>query len=253
MSTRSLFLIGNNISHSLSYKIYGYLFKKYDINMIYSNIDINPLGAKSFLSILPCIQNITGLNATYPYKQLLLEYGEADNITNEIGGANILYYSSDKIKVDNTDGPGIVNFVKRYKIKTNRIAILGTGITARAFSYNLLKRCDLIDVYSREPNKVNNKSFFSEKGIVIKDYNELCTVYYDIIFNVTPVSFEALDLKETINCGKLFDVNYNCLNYDYFNGIYLLIEQALINFRIWTGIDADCEYKQLFELLTGEN
>jgi|GEM_PF-4708164 len=253
MSIKSLFLIGNKISHSLSYRIYNVLFKKYSLPMIYSNLDLDKDYSQRFVELIPGIDNLLGMNATYPYKKLLKRAGTPDEKTIDIGGANILYKKDRGLFVSNTDGQGIVRAIMRNKIKAKKVALLGTGITSRAIAHELYKDVKKLVVYTRDIRKINNKAFFSEKGIVLDEYMNINKNNFDVIFNVTPVSFDMLDLKEKINCGKLFDVNYNNGSYCDFNGIYLLVEQALINFRIWTGIDADSDYDYLFELLTGEN
>ena len=182
-----------------------------------------------------------------------MKAGKPDQKTIDIGGGNLLYIKDDNYIISNTDGQGIARSIKRNNIRAEKVALLGTGITARSIAYELFNDINKLVVYTRDLQKVNNKAFFSEKGIVLDEYENIENEDFDLIINVTPVSFDTLDLKEKINCDKLFDVNYNNRCHCDFNGIYLLIEQALINFRIWTGIDADKDYDYLFELLTGEN
>ncbi|MFA5478884.1 MAG: hypothetical protein WC002_00460 [Candidatus Muiribacteriota bacterium] len=248
MFTDSFFLLGGNVSKSLSPEIYNFLFKHFNLKMNYSGFSIDKNNFESLINILKKIPEIKGFNITYPYKEHALKFTLPDAEAKIIGGINTIVKKNNDFYSFNTDGMGFVKFAgKNYLKNTNSIAILGTGITGRSIAYNIRKKYadSKITFFSRNKTNIQNKNFFNSFFFDIINYEKFNCSDFDLIINVTPVCFDDLKLNMETFCGKIFDINYfNCKN-SYGGGVDLLTGQALLNFEIFTGINADNLYEQI--------
>ena len=235
-------LIGKDIEGSLSPIIHNYIFK---VNNISARYDImNITNKKEISNVISMIRNgkINGLNVTIPYKTYIINnIDKIDNKSKDINAINCISIDTNKsIKGFNTDCLGFEKFLRANNIdfKNNDIKIIGNGGSSKAVQY-VLKSMNIckINVYVR-----NNKN---------NDHKNLVDLYNDIddnsvIINATPYHFinedlYILDRFKTKNCMWI-DLLYTKLSTSilkkielrrYFNGIDMLIFQALASQDIW--------------------
>lgn len=220
-------LIGRELSYSHSKIIHEYLIKKHKIKATYDLIETDQLD-KELLFFYD------GLNITIPYKEEVLAY-----LANEMTlPCNTIKKVDDKLFGYNTDIEGIKATLEKYHKEIKSVVILGSGATSKLVQ-SLFKEVEVI-VISRN-DKVYN-------------YAYLTNLQADILVNTTPVGMNEnrSPIEEDLieNYQLIFDLNYNPLNsklallakkhnVEYYNGLEMLIVQALKAFEIWHDLEVD--------------
>ncbi|MFW5782747.1 MAG: shikimate dehydrogenase family protein [Candidatus Muiribacteriaceae bacterium] len=203
------------------------------------------------------IKEVAGINITFPFKKEAMQNCPHRKSARAyaIGGINIVYCGdSGEAFCDNTDGEGFCRFLSRHDIEPESILLLGTGITSRSILYSLRENnIKCLSVCTRDKSGIYDSDFFSSRDICIREYGDIHPGDYELIINTTPVGFDSLGLKTEDYCGRLFEVKYSEPTCAEYNGIELLIEQALVNFRLFTGYDVDNRYWELKKYLSGVN
>ncbi len=171
-------LIGRNISYSFSKKYFTEKFEKENIAAKYRNFDIADLDQLKSIVATP---NISGLNITIPFKELIMPYlDELDPVAMKIGAVNTVKIGDDgKLTGYNTDHFGFVNSLKPLLDNNHSHAlILGTGGASKAVAYGLEQMGIRYKFVSRKPQKgwLDYSSLGSE---------EFTT--YTLIINCTPL------------------------------------------------------------------
>ena len=72
---KKYFVIGNPISHSLSPKLHNFWFKKYNLNAKYEKLLLEKDNLNKIVQKVKTGE-ISGLNVTVPFKQLIIPYLE---------------------------------------------------------------------------------------------------------------------------------------------------------------------------------
>lgn len=235
-------LIGRDIDYSLSPAIHNYIFK---LNNISARYDIMNLKNQEEIShVISMIRDgkIHGLNITVPYKKYIIDHiDKIDNKSKQINAINCVSAGIDNSIIGyNTDWLGFKKFllVNNIDLKNKDIKIIGNGGSSKAVQYVLrtMNICK-VNVYVRD-NKNN-------------DHKNLVDLYNDIddnsiIINATPYHFINMDQNIadrfiTTNCMWI-DLLYTKLSTSllkkmeisrYFNGIDMLIFQAIASQDIW--------------------
>ena len=212
------------------------------------------------------IFDMKGINLTMPHKIKVLPYlDELSPAAEIIGAVNTVIQKEGKLFGENTDGKGFVTALKNSgeTLDKKNVTILGAGGAARAIAVecalngaahiNIINRsiekgeelASLIqmktDSSAKYLNWKNNMAIPSDTDILINatsigfspnvtdkpdiDYTTITTemCVCDVIFN--PV--ETIFLKTTAeNCAKTI------------TGLGMLVQQAALNFTLWTGVEA---------------
>lgn len=119
-------LIGKNISHSQSPKIYQRLIGshiQYDL-LDYASEEQIPSAQELF-------KTYDGINITSPYKKHFLNQIELTENAKAIGAINCMKKVNNKIIGENTDYPAVVEILKRYlDVGIKNVVLLGDGVMA---------------------------------------------------------------------------------------------------------------------------
>jgi shikimate dehydrogenase len=240
-------LIGKDISLSLSPYIHNYIFNKYNINANYTLRNIN--SKESIEEVIKDIKSnkIDGINITNPYKQNIMNYIERkDSICSKIDSANCVSFHNSIINGHNTDWFGFIKMIEQNKInlKNKKIHIIGYGGASKAVVYALNEIGSLnVTIHSRtQSNNMIKK--FTDIHNLIKDIE----VNQAIIINASPYNFIEneyniidkiisrdivwIDLLYTKLSTKYFN-RFLSNEGSYFNGIDMLLYQALESINIW--------------------
>lgn len=231
-------LLGRNIKYSLSPKIYNYWFEKYNIDSIYELKDIEKLTSDCFLN--NCYQ---GFNYTTPFKSVILSLSLPINVSSEVSiirAVNVSKQNDNSINVYNTDYLGLLDSYKYFNLNINKknILVLGGSGAARATIYSaILSHAHNVYIWCRDfeirRNLINDFSIL----FPVQEYN---LQEVDIIFNATTAPFDELisQLNLIIDNKITYDLNYYQKNKAKitFNGLMMLIYQAVHNFNIWFNI-----------------
>ena len=231
-------LIGLNTADSLSSYIHNFVFDQMGIKAKYSSMNIERVSdikeiAKKIKSGL-----IEGVNVTNPYKISAIKYIDMLDISaKKIGAVNCLSVRNGNICGHNTDWIGFKKMIIGHKINFNnkKIKIIGNGGAALAVKYAFQDMgISKIEFYNRKKigynlldlkNSLDNESFiinatpyhFVENDLFI--FNKIQTenlIWIDLLY--TKLSTEK---------NKKIDKNR------YFNGLDMLIYQALASIDIW--------------------
>jgi len=125
-------VIGFPVSHSRSPEIHNRAFARDGINAVYLPFEVQDLG--SFVSDIVRHWNVQGLSVTIPHKISIMEYLDwIDPIASAVGAVNTVVASGERLLGYNTDVGGAMKPLdKRIDLRGARVAVLGTGGSARA-------------------------------------------------------------------------------------------------------------------------
>ncbi len=204
-----------------------------------------------------------GGNFTIPHKVAVLEF--LDDLTEAarlMGAVNCVYRDGEKLVGENTDGKGFVQSLREVTDpEDKRVVILGAGGAARAIAVELgLNKVAQIAVVNRTLERgqeladlLQNKAGVSARFVEWKGNYEV-EEETDILINATSIGLNDDSQRVPLNAKTLesqtvvADVIFNppqtrflraaadqgCTTLD---GLGMLVNQAVIGFKIWTGVD----------------
>ena len=240
-------------------------FQAKGLNYRYLTIKVLPEDLETAMASVRVL-GMRGINLTMPHKVKVLgcldELSEAASI---IGAVNTVIHRGGKLYGENTDGKGFVTALKNegMSLKGKRVTMLGAGGAARAICVEcVLNGAEHITVINRNAErgrelaallneKTNCKAEYLpwEEGMKIPEDTEILIngtsagfspnvderpdIDYstvtekmcvcDVVFN--PV--ETVFLREAAKCGAKT-----------VTGLGMLVQQAALNFALWTGEEA---------------
>ncbi len=249
-------VIKDKVSHSLSPAMHNAAYKALGIDSEYTFLarQIKPEELANAMKNELRAPTICAFAVTIPHKETIIQYlDEIDSTAKEIGAVNTVINTNGKLKGYNTDWQGAVNsLLKHSTLKNKKVAILGSGGTARAIAYGLSKEGSDISLYSRNIDTGTKiATQFGCKLFPWDNRDEGCNA--DIIINTTPIGREddATPLSgNRIQAQQIiFDVNYkkggtqllnlakqnNAITID---GLEMLLQQGMLQFELYTGLKA---------------
>jgi shikimate dehydrogenase len=206
-----------------------------------------------------------GGNFTIPHKVAVIEHLDGLSEAAELMGAvNCVNFEGDKLIGENTDGKGFVQSLKEVTDPAGKnIVILGAGGAARAIAVEVgLSGAARIDIVNRTVERgqdlvtlLNNRVNVSSKLTVWEDDFEI-PADTNILINATSIGLgdakarvpiaEATLRKEMVVADVIFNPpltqfiqaanKAGCTTLD---GLGMLVNQGVIGFKIWTGVDPD--------------
>jgi len=258
-------IIGNSIKHSLSPIIQNLALKTHNINANYEIWDTPIPELKNRIDLLKQ-DNVLGANVTIPYKEQVIPW--LDSLSDEvktIGAVNTIINRKGQLHGENTDSRGFIkDLTDRHNISvTNKnILVLGAGGSSKAIIYGLLKNnCQSITIINRTQAKaediVNKFSYLGNIKTVSSKFDQTKDLSnFDIIINCTSFGMKHSELEGQLpipqnlvkQCRIFYDLVYNppitpiILEIQKYggigiNGIGMLIEQAGLSFKLWTGLE----------------
>jgi shikimate dehydrogenase len=244
-------IIGNPVEHSLSPVMQNEAFKYLNIDACYLKFKVEE--AKLVYAILGAESlGFSGLNVTVPYKEKALKYVEPDELAEEVGAVNTIYFKKG-VKGFNTDAIGAKMALEDVTdIKGKRILILGAGGAAKAISYELSRYSEILIANRTFSKGLKLANKIGGEAIRLDDiFREIKSV--DILINATTVGLnEDRSLIYSKNLHKdmvVFDIVYSplktCLLKEAekagaktIDGLKMLVHQGAASFEIWTGVKA---------------
>jgi shikimate dehydrogenase len=242
---KNFFVIGDQVSVSLSPLIFSHWFKKYNIQAKYFFLEVTRENFDSKIVKALSDKNTQGFNVTIPFKKDIIKHLDNKNVhAQKIGAVNCVTVSN-KIKGINTDWLGYLNSIKQEKINKNKnILILGFGGASQAIYYGFLfKGYKNVNVFNRSKKAIN----IGGTNKYTKDYSKInpYLIKSDLIINTTPINpLNKKQISLIKNTTTISDVVYRPKETSFlkefkFNkkiyGISMLIEQALPCFKQWFG------------------
>jgi len=256
-------VLGYPVKHSFSPSMHNAALRALGIKATYKLFEIKPSELENFISGLK-ENNIWGFNVTIPYKEKILGYlnGRLAAAVKVIGAANTVKVGpGGKLSGLNTDFLGFSRHLAELKFKPHKVALVGAGGAARAICYALAKKqarevviYDIDRFRSIALGERFKKSFPSTNFIAAGSIEELNLADKDLLVNATPVGMKPEDpclFSARVLHRELFvyDLIYNpartkllelaaSLGLSYSNGLGMLLYQAIVPFKEWTGRSA---------------
>lgn len=247
-------IIGNPLNHSLSPKIFHYIFNKLNIDAIYTKVALTENNFNDFIKEQRKNNIYKGINVTIPYKERVYKaLDEIDNSCNDIQSINCIKNINNRLIGYNTDQYGLLMLIKKNQLvlESKNIIILGNGGIARTTIKTLLDNfTNNIYVWGRNSTKVKNliNSFDEQlyRGRILKledISNKKYTIINCISLNIDETSVNnILSYIPITNIELMIDLNYietvfnkqlikNGCNVIF--GIDMLLYQALQALDIW--------------------
>ena len=262
MKVYKLGVIGDPVEHSLSPKIHNFFAKRANINIDYKAYHVLPQDLNSFIKDF-FKSGGDGLNVTLPHKVTCLNSaGSTSSLVTIIGAANTLEYikSSKKIIAESTDGRGLVDdLLEKFNLRSANILILGAGGAALSIIPDLerlLPANIVLDNRSKEKIQPIIERFspflHNTKIVNIDNFSDAI----DLVINATSAGFSGpFQWGRELNLNKttiFYDLSYtnskektpflewaSQYSDNYHDGFGMLINQAALSFRLWTGIKPD--------------
>lgn len=246
-------------------------FKALGLNYRYNTMLVYPENLETAVKSLKAL-HMKGTHITIPHKVSVIPY--LDRLTDTaalIGAVNTVYEDHGEMAGENTDGKGFIKSLEdeHIKISGKKAVILGAGGAARAIAVELaLAGTRKIIIVNRSPDRgetlvklINEKTtahaeftlwegcynvdedtdilvnctsigLYPDTNVPNIDYNTLkfTTVVCDIIPN--PLHTRFMAKAQACGCKTL-------------DGFSMLINQAAVSFKLWTGIDAPVEIMKM--------
>ncbi len=206
-----------------------------------------------------------GGNFTIPHKVAVIEHLDGLSQAAELMGAvNCINRDSDKFIGENTDGKGFVQSLRGVTDPSDkRVVVLGAGGAARAIAVELgLSGAAEITIVNRTPERgqelvdLLNERVNVTSNLVQWQGDYVVDEGAEILINATSIGLGDADARVPVAVDSLrpelvvADVIFNppqtqlltdakekgCTTLD---GLGMLVNQAVIGFRIWTGVDPD--------------
>lgn len=245
-------LIGEHLSHSLSPVIHNYIYEILSKEASYSLFQVQPTMLKDAVQGIRAL-GLHGVNVTIPYKVKIMEY--LDQVSPEaqkIGAVNTILNDGSTLTGYNTDYMGFGRMLDKYQIKPAGMTavVLGSGGAAKsAVSYLEGVGTSKIYVITRTPSNV---TYFNKHTLL--SFEQLSTIRHsDLLVNCTPLGMypntdsAPITQAETAKFDVIVDLIYNpfCtllmqqginLGIPAYNGLYMLVAQAVAAIEIWYDI-----------------
>ena len=273
--TRTCGIIGNPVEHTMSPVIHNTLSQSMGINMAYVPFHVKDGQLEAAVKGAYGL-NILGMNVTVPYKSdVVAQLAEIDPLAEKIGAVNTLVRTEGGYKGYNTDMTGLLRAMKSdgINIEGEEVIILGAGGVGRAVAFLCAANgADKVYLLNRNVEKSDsvaaevNKALATEhvEPMALSDYQKLlrgaenryvviqCTSV-GLSPNVNDVVIADGDFYHYIRFG--YDLIYSpreTLFMKYvtdnggmaFNGLKMLLYQALDAFELWNGCKVSDENAQ---------
>lgn len=273
----NLAVIGDPIAHSLSPAVHASALSALDVPYTYERIQVKKGELASFL-VYAKEKNITGFNLTMPHKVDILPFlYEMDEAAERFQSVNTVHVKDGKLYGYNTDAGGYTEALKYagYGFKNSRVVILGAGGVVRTLALEAAwQGAKSICLLNRTVEKAEEICAMAEEKTGIKLTAEVMNPKTiatacenaDILINGTPLGMHGVDaefedfsfLHHLPRTALVSDLIYNPdmtqllakaqeRRLKTLNGLGMLIYQALLADRIYTGIEFD--RKQVYELV----
>ena len=264
-------LVGLPVMHSVSPHIHNTAFASEGVNGVYVPFEVRDVKAFLKRMVHPRTReldwNLRGLSITAPHKQSVmqcLDWIEPD--AKEIGAVNTVVVEQDRLLGSNTDAAGLIDPLLRImgSLAQRKVAIIGAGGAARAAIWALQQQKATVTLFARNPAKTD--SLAQLFGISCEPLSAASFAGYDLVINATPLG-SGVHIDESpatqvqlSGAGCVYDLIYNPIDTrllreareagcETVGGLEMLVAQAKIQFKLWTGKEFDLKATDLHEFI----
>lgn len=274
-------IIGNPVEHTQSPAIHNRLAQEMGINLAYVPFHVAEGQLEAAVKGAYGL-NILGMNVTVPYKKDIVPYlAEVDELAGKIGAVNTLVRTEGGYKGYNTDITGLLRAMESdgVFIKGEEVVILGAGGVGRAVAFLCASEGAVhVSLLNRSVGKAQdvaaevNKALETDcvEAMPLSDYKKLIAdgARRYLVIQCTSVGLSP-NVEDVAIADEAF---YSCIKAGYdliyspwetkfmklvkanggkaFNGLKMLLYQAIDAFELWNGCKvSDENANMLYEML----
>ncbi|MFZ3209105.1 MAG: shikimate dehydrogenase [Geobacteraceae bacterium] len=268
-STRFCAVIGNPVAHSLSPAIHNAAFHELGLDLVYLAFRVEDV--KGALAGMRALESFRGMSVTIPHKIEVMKYlDEIAEVDRSIGSINTIINEKGKLTGLGTDGPGALKALVDAGVELHgkNILMLGSGGAARAIAFTLarsaaLGKLSILDINDSmlqglTTDLKTGTGALIEAGLLTDFSLAQAMKHAEVIINCTPIGMHPNVNDSLIPAGLfqpgqvVFDIVYTPLETKLLadarsrglktvSGVEMFINQAVLQFRHFTGIDAPVE------------
>lgn len=258
-------VFGSPIDENPTVAVAEAAFSALGLNYRYLTVEVRPDDLEAAMKSLTAL-NFKGIHLTIPHKCEVLKY--LDFVADDaalMGAVNTVYVKDGKLYGENTDGKGFLTSLKNSgtKISGTNIVVLGAGGAARAITVELANagasKLTILNVPSEDKGSVLaallNEKTNAEAEYIPWDHTYKIPADTDILVNATSIGlFPNVNDKANIDYDTITPKMVVCdviPNHPHtaflkeaekrgaktLDGLGMLIDQAAISFKFWTGRD----------------
>ena len=266
--TKTLAVIGNPVSHSLSPVFQNAAIEAAGLDYIYTAFPVADGKLEAAINGMRAME-ISGLNVTIPHKERVMKYLDSiDRDAEILGAVNTIVNKDGVLTGYNTDVKGFVGGMKEkgFEPKGKKTVLLGAGGAARAIIWGLIQEgVASITIGVRNVPKARPLvEYFSKyMEITLLDWStaefEAALEKTELLINATPLGMcPYVEAMPPVNWDKVpkgilaYDIIYTPAETlflktarehgcETLNGEAMLVGQGAESLRLWTGIEPDTE------------
>ncbi len=253
-TTRLAAVIGDPVLHSLSPLIHNTGFRLLGLDWVFVACEVARGGGKDALDAMRTL-GIEGLSVTMPLKEeVIAGVDRLSAVAQRLGAVNVISRVGNELVGDNTDGLGFINSLRhdqKFEPEAKRCVVVGAGGAARAVILALAEAgAAEVVVVARRPEQGEVAASLATAVGRVGALSDIRAA--DLVVNATPVGMNGNETSlpfdpALLGSGQLVcDLIYHPLKTSLLaaaasngtqvvNGVGMLIHQAALAFRLWTG------------------
>jgi 3-dehydroquinate dehydratase/shikimate dehydrogenase len=245
-------VIADPVRHSISPAVHNRAFQARRADAVYLPFLVKPVQLKDFLVLADKLP-LAGFSVTIPHKQKILRYLDlVDPMARRIGAVNTVWRKAGKWRGANTDAEGVTLPLKRHvRLGKASVLVVGNGGAARGAAYALAGSGARLAITGRNLDRVRALAKACDAESLSREQAE--ARMFDVLIHATPLGmFPRVDqcfFDGHIPAKLVFDMVYNPLETllgrkakdqgaTVIPGLEMFLEQAALQFEIWTGENA---------------
>lgn len=182
--TKLFGLIGNPVKQSRGIFYHNAIFKRRGLNAVYVNLLTDDMDR--FFETLS--GPFTGFSVTMPFKQQVVPYvHRLEGDAGSLGIVNTIIRRRHLLFGYNTDLPALAGILKkRLNLRSKRVAIIGTGATAKTMAFLCVNRGAKPTIVGRDAGEARRLA--AEMNVDWNTPEELTDIGCDLLMNATPAN-----------------------------------------------------------------
>lgn len=240
-------------------------FRHHGLEWRYLTIEVAPRDLGAAVAGMRAM-GFRGGNLTIPHKVAVIQYLDGLSAAAELMGAvNCIVRDGERLIGENTDGKGFVQSLRAVTDpRGKRVVILGAGGAARAIAVELvLAGAADFTIVNRDPGRgrslvdLLNQKKLAPARLVTWSADYVVSTDTDVVINATSIGLfpdvdarVAVDIRSLTPAMVVADVIPNppqtrlvrdarARGCKVIDGLGMLVNQGVIGFRLWTGVDPD--------------
>lgn len=268
-TTQLCAVIGNPVGHSLSPALHNAAFDALGLDFVYLAFQVEDV--QSALAGMRALRNFRGMSVTIPHKIEAMRYlDEIAEVDRSIGSINTIINDNGRLIGLGTDGPGALKALVDggAELDGRNVLMLGCGGAARAIAFTLARSTRLAKLTLLDINEAMLHGLAADltAGTAARIEAEALTDgslgramgAADVIINCTPIGMHPKEDASLVPASLfrpgqvVFDIVYTPLEtrlladaraagLRVISGVEMFINQAVLQFREFTGVDAPVE------------